>query len=1021
MRNRTLIEDARSLLADSKLPITFWAEAVNIACYVQNRVLVVKSKGKTTYELFKNKKPFIGLFKPFGCPCTILNTKSHLDKFESKSGDRFLVGYSTQSSALRVFNSSSRIIEESDNVKCNENTPNIPGTSPDWLFDIDLLTNSLNMSSAVVTSSSAEKVTETEAPFFMFPIPTVDPVEFCNLEEEPEVEKQRKKDQIHTEQHHEDQTVEITLADQHENELSDDVDYSDQSEILEEIDSNLGVNLQEEPVASYQNSEKSSFYFGNWTYHIPNDHKEAKQSCRNSGSSIGHAILNKKDERGIVIKNKARLVAQGYTHEEGIDYDDVFTPVATIEAIRLFLAFASFKRFKVYQMDMNSAFLYGKIDEEVYVCQPPFEDPKFPDKVYKLKKALYGLNQAPRARYDTLSTYLLENDFEKGVIDKTLFIEKAKTEVLLVQIYVDDIIFGSTIDEMCKEFEALMHKNFKMSLMGELTFFLGLQVKQKEDGIFINQSKYVKDMLIKFGYIDSKPASTPMETHKQLTADVEGEEVDVHRYRSMIGSLMYLTASRPDIVFVVCVCARFQVRPKDSHFQAVKRIFRYLKGQPRLGLWYPYDSPFDYTDSDYGGWGGDDTAAVAVVCFWPTTAFSLLLLFALDGGDGGINRRCCRLCHHGVHRRWWWSTTVAAVDWWRIAVVVVTHGHRRGCRGCGVCVFGQWWRSDTTAAAVGCSAGGCGGSPSPLLSSDGWAAVAVNAAVAAMRGVEVAPGPPSRREEAVRRNLRAARVVCCWLVVAAAVLWARRMVQTRSQFDDGEAGKSDQIAAQITETLQQMLPGLFNQMKDELIQTMDQRIDAALTARNSGSGSTGQSQTRGITFKDFMACHPPFFEGKKDPVACYRWYSAVEGAFRTCGCPDGSKVLFAVNLLRGAGKDWWDLVLKKYTEAQITALTWEEFRAMFDEEFAPRIEKERIAAEFLKLTQTTESVNEITAQFLEKLLFVPGYANDESLKMARYVGILKTEIKGAVATGRCKTFSDMVEVARAQELVLEER
>ncbi|KAJ9538727.1 hypothetical protein OSB04_031460 [Centaurea solstitialis] len=245
------------------------------------------------------------------------------------------------------------------------------------------------------------------------------------------------------------------------------------------------------------------------------------------------------------------------------------------------------------------------------------------------------------------------------------------------------------------------------------------------------------------------------------------------------------------------------------------------------------------------------------------------------------------------------------------------------------------------------------------------------------------------------------------------------MVLTRSQTDD-EPGQSDHIAAQITETLQQMLPGLFNQMRDELIQTMDQRIDVALTARSLGTGSSSQSQPRGITFKDFMACQPPLFDGKKDPVACYRWYSAVEGAFRTCGCPDGSKVLFAVNLLRGAAKDWWDLTLKKYTEAQITALTWGDFRALSDEEFAPRIEKERIASEFLKLTQTTESVNEITAQFLEKLLFVPGYANDESLKMARYLGMLKPELKKAVATGRCKTLSDMQEVARSQELVLEE-
>ncbi|KAJ9537655.1 hypothetical protein OSB04_030388 [Centaurea solstitialis] len=284
---------------------------------------------------------------------------------------------------------------------------------------------------------------------------------------------------------------------------------------------------------------------------------------------------------------------------------DVFAPVARIEAIRLFLAFASYKGFKVYQMDVKSAFLYGTIDEEVYVSQPPgFEDPKYPDKVYKLRKALYGLHQAPRAWYDTLSSYLLENKFERGVIDKTLFIKRTKSDMLLVQIYVDDIIFGSTKDDMCKEFEELMHKKFKMSSMGELTFFLGLQVKQKPEGIFINQSKYVASMLQKFGMNDAKPASTAMETHKHLTADVEGEEVDVHHYRSMIGSLMYLTASRPDIMFAVCVCARYQVRPKESHLHAVKRIFKYLKGQPTLGLWYPNDSSFDlvaYTDSDYGG------------------------------------------------------------------------------------------------------------------------------------------------------------------------------------------------------------------------------------------------------------------------------------------------------------------------------------------------------------------------------------------------------------------------------------
>ncbi|GKB67166.1 putative ribonuclease H-like domain-containing protein, partial [Tanacetum coccineum] len=228
---------------------------------------------------------------------------------------------------------------------------------------------------------------------------------------------------------------------------------------------------------------------------------------------------NKKDERGIVIRNKARLVAQGYTQQERIDYDEVFTLVARIEAIVLFLAYASFKDFLVYQMDVKRAFLYGKIEEEVYVCQPlGFEDPDFPDRVYKVEKHYM---EAPRAWYETSSTYLLDNGFQRGKIDKTLFIKRYKGDILL------------------------------MSSMRELTFFLGLQVKQKKDGIFISQDKYVNEILKKFGFTEVKTASTPMETQKPLLKDEKSEEVDVHMHRSMIGSLMYLTSSRPDIMFAV--------------------------------------------------------------------------------------------------------------------------------------------------------------------------------------------------------------------------------------------------------------------------------------------------------------------------------------------------------------------------------------------------------------------------------------------------------------------------------------
>nr|GEV10390.1 putative ribonuclease H-like domain-containing protein [Tanacetum cinerariifolium] len=288
--------------------------------------------------------------------------------------------------------------------------------------------------------------------------------------------------------------------------------------------------------------------------------------------------------------------------EEGIDYDDVFAPVARIKAIRLFLAYASFMGFMVYQMDVKSAFLYRTIEEEVYVYQPlGFKDTGYPDKVYKMVKALYGLHQAPRAWYETLTNYLLENGFQRGKIDHALFIKKQKGDILLVQVYVDDIIFRPTNKELCKAFERLIKDKFQMSSMGELTFFLGLQVKQKVDGIFISQDKYVAKILRKFAFTDVKSASTSIKIEKPLLKDHDGEDVDVHIYRSMIGSLMYLTLSRPNIMFFVCACARFQVTPKVSQLHAVKRIFRYLKGKPHLGL---SDSLFNlaaYSDSDYAG------------------------------------------------------------------------------------------------------------------------------------------------------------------------------------------------------------------------------------------------------------------------------------------------------------------------------------------------------------------------------------------------------------------------------------
>ncbi|GJV94744.1 retrovirus-related pol polyprotein from transposon TNT 1-94 [Tanacetum coccineum] len=247
-------------------------------------------------------------------------------------------------------------------------------------------------------------------------------------------------------------------------------------------------------------------------------------------------------------------------------------------------------------MDVKTIFLNGPLKEEVYVAQPDgFVDPDHPKTVYHLWKALYRLKQAPRAWYDKLSKFLISKGFTKGTIDLTLFTIKYGEDYLLVQIYVDDIIFGSTNPNFSKRFEKLMHSRFEMSLMGEMKFFLGLQIHQSPRGIFINQAKYTLEILKKHGMEKGQSIGTPMATKPKLDADLSGEPVDQTDYRSKIGSLMYLTSSRPDIVQAVCYCARYQARPTEKHLKEVKRIFRYLRGTINMGLWYPKGSGFELT------------------------------------------------------------------------------------------------------------------------------------------------------------------------------------------------------------------------------------------------------------------------------------------------------------------------------------------------------------------------------------------------------------------------------------------
>nr|GFA31314.1 retrovirus-related Pol polyprotein from transposon TNT 1-94 [Tanacetum cinerariifolium] len=291
----------------------------------------------------------------------------------------------------------------------------------------------------------------------------------------------------------------------------------------------------------------------------------------------------KLDEYGDVLKNKARLVAKGYRQEEGIDFEESFAPVACIEAIHIFIANAVSRNMDVYQMDVKTVFLNDDLKEEVYVSQPEgFVDPDHSTHVYRLEKAL----------------------FSKGAVDPTLFTHKTGKPILLVQIYVDDIIFASTDPKDCDMFSNEMSLKFQMSMMGQTSFFLGLQVSQCPGGIFINQSKFALEILKKFGMNSCDSVDTPMVDRLKLDEDLSGTLVDETRFCSMVGSLMYLTASRPDLVIAVCICARYQAKPTKKHLEALKRVFRYLKGTINWGLWYPTDTAMAltaYADADHAG------------------------------------------------------------------------------------------------------------------------------------------------------------------------------------------------------------------------------------------------------------------------------------------------------------------------------------------------------------------------------------------------------------------------------------
>nr|GEY04280.1 retrovirus-related Pol polyprotein from transposon TNT 1-94 [Tanacetum cinerariifolium] len=533
------------------------AEAIATTCFTQNRSLVIPRHEKTPYHIINDQKPSVKFFLIFGSLCYIVRDGENLDKMKEKGNACIFVGYSTQSRAYRVFIKRTRVIVESIHVNFDE----LPHMASDHVSS-DLRPQCqrtvLEHDSLSPGPQCQENVTQADRT-----VTTLNEMDllfslmFDELLNGSSQVVSKSSTITTTDAPNQRQQYNITpLNNQTTHEPTCQVPTHAPT-----VASTENINQAEmvEEYAQVKNDEFINIFSTPKKDHplekvIGNPSQSGRQ-LESDGEMCMFALTlwkNKRDEENNVIRNKSRLVAMGYAQKEGIDFEESFAPVAWLEADRLFIAYATHKSFIVYQMDVKTAFLYGPLKEEVYVNQPDgFVDRYHPDKVYRLKKALYGLKQAPRAWYDELSTFLVSKGFSKG----------------------------------------------------ELKFFLGIQIHHSPRGIFINQAKYAQKILIKHGMTSCDSVGTPMAT-KHLDADLSGTPIDQTKYLSMVGALMYLTASRPDIMHATCYCARYQAKLTEKHLIAVKRIFRYLKDTIHMGLWYPKDIGFELTaflDLDHAG------------------------------------------------------------------------------------------------------------------------------------------------------------------------------------------------------------------------------------------------------------------------------------------------------------------------------------------------------------------------------------------------------------------------------------
>nr|GFA18963.1 hypothetical protein [Tanacetum cinerariifolium] len=508
-RNRTLIEVARTMLIYAQAPLFLWAEAMATACFTQNHSIIRLRHGKTPYELLHR----------------IVRTSSPSTSYVPTSRNDWDLLFQLMFDEL--LNPSPSVVNQALEVIAP-----IAEVIPPVYADLTVIPQNVGDDNLDI-----EVAHMGNDPLLGVPIPEVTSVQSSSTASPQSIVQTN-----HPMPHHNSKwTKDHPL-----------------NNIICQLSRPVSTRLQLHEQALF------CYYDAFLTSVEPKTYKEAlTQSC---WIEAMQEELNEFER----LENKVCLVARGYRQEEGIDFEELFALVARLEAIRIFVAYAAHKNMVVYQMDVKIVFLNGNLREEVYVSQlDGFVDPDNPNHMYKLKKALYGLKQALRVWYDMLSSFLLSQDFSKGLVDPTLFIRRNGNDLLLLQIYVDDIIFADSTLELCDLFANLMCSKFKMSMMGKISFFLGLQISQSPKGIFINQSKYALESLKKYGFESYDPVDTLMMEKSKLDEDRKRKAVDPSHYHGMIATLLYLTASRPDLQFAICMCTRYQARLTEKHDSSI--------------------------------------------------------------------------------------------------------------------------------------------------------------------------------------------------------------------------------------------------------------------------------------------------------------------------------------------------------------------------------------------------------------------------------------------------------------------